>query len=122
MTNFVTERLISNIPDFVSLFMQDRLDNPCGRYFQRSPVMHAHKLKTPTLNVCGAIDRCTPPQEAAQFHNALLENGVKSVLVTYPEEGHGIRKFPAAIDCTARLVSWFEEHMRPTPLKLSTVK
>jgi len=30
---------------------------------------------------------------AAQFHNALLENGVKSVLVTYPEEGHGIRSY-----------------------------
>jgi dipeptidyl aminopeptidase/acylaminoacyl peptidase len=73
--------------------------------------MHAHKVKTPTLNVCGALDRCTPPSEAVQFHNALLENSVKSVLVTYPEEGHGIRQFPAAIDCAARATAWFEEHM-----------
>jgi dipeptidyl aminopeptidase/acylaminoacyl peptidase len=68
-------------------------------------------VKTPTLNICGALDRCTPPQEAVQFHNALLENGVKSVLITYPDEGHGIRKFPATIDYTARLVGWFEAHM-----------
>ena len=73
--------------------------------------MHAHKVKTPTLNICGALDRCTPPEEAVQFHNALLENGVKSVLVTYPEEGHGVRKFPAAIDYAARVVAWFEQHM-----------
>jgi dipeptidyl aminopeptidase/acylaminoacyl peptidase len=46
-----------------------------------------------------------------QFHNALLENGVKSVLVTYPQEGHGIRKWPASIDYAARVVAWFHEHM-----------
>ena len=46
-----------------------------------------------------------------QFHSALLENGVTSVLVTYPEEGHGIRKLPAMIDYSARLVGWFNEHM-----------
>ena len=46
------------------------------------------------MNICGALDRCTPPEEAVQFHNALLENGVESVLVTYPQEGHGIREIP----------------------------
>jgi dipeptidyl aminopeptidase/acylaminoacyl peptidase len=46
-----------------------------------------------------------------QFHNALLENGVKSVLVTYPQEGHGVRKWPAMVDYAARMVGWFEEHM-----------
>jgi len=48
-----------------------------------------------------------------QFHNALRETGVKSVLVTYPEEGHGIRKLPVVIDYAARVVSWFEEHIPP---------
>ncbi len=42
---------------------------------------------------------------------ALLENGVRSVLVTYPEEGHGIYKMPALIDYLARAVGWFEEHL-----------
>jgi dipeptidyl aminopeptidase/acylaminoacyl peptidase len=112
VTNFVSEHLISNIPHFVTLFLNDRLENPDGKYFTRSPIMHAHKAKAPTLNICGALDRCTPPSEAMQFHNALLENGVKSVLLTYPEEGHGIRKFPAAIDYAARVVGWFEDHLK----------
>jgi dipeptidyl aminopeptidase/acylaminoacyl peptidase len=112
-SNQVTQRLISNIPNFVDLFLADRYNNPTGKYFERSPIMHAHKVRTPTLNICGALDRCTPPAEAIQFHNALLENGVKSILVAYPEEGHGVRKFPAAIDFTARTVAWFEEHMAP---------
>ena len=111
VTNFVSEHLISNISDFVSLFLADHFNNPGGKYFNRSPVNFAHKVKTPTLNVCGALDRCTPPEEAVQFHNALLENGVPSVLVIYPEEGHGIRKYPAGIDYTARMLSWFEKYM-----------
>jgi len=73
--------------------------------------MHADHARTPTLNVCGALDRSTPAEEAMQFHQALLENGVRSVLVSYPEEGHGVRKFPAIVDYIVRLVMWFEEHM-----------
>src|SRR4029077_7051742 len=111
VTNFVSQHLIGNIPHFVSLFLEDKYNNPTGKYFERSPIMHAHKVKTPTLNVCGALDRCTPPEEAVQFHNALLENGVKSVLVTYPEEGHGVRSIPAAFDYAARVVAWFDENM-----------
>jgi dipeptidyl aminopeptidase/acylaminoacyl peptidase len=114
ITNQVSGHLISNIPHFVALFLADNYTNATGKYFQRSPIMHAHKVKTPTLNICGALDRCTPAEEAMQFHNALLENGVKSVLVTYPEEGHGVRKLPAAVDYAARVVAWFQEHMPAT--------
>ncbi|WP_129782639.1 S9 family peptidase [Peristeroidobacter soli] len=110
-TNHVTQRLLSNIPEFVDLFLADSYNNPGGKYFRRSPIIYANRVKTPTLNVCGLLDRCTPPEEAAQFHRALLENRVRSVLVTYPEEGHGVRKFPALLDYSARVVAWFLEHM-----------
>jgi dipeptidyl aminopeptidase/acylaminoacyl peptidase len=95
----------------VSLFLQDTLSNPQGKYFERSPVMHAHKARTPTLNICGALDRCTPPTEASQFHNALVLNDVKSMLVTYPQEGHGVRNWPASIDYAARITAWLEAHL-----------
>jgi len=110
-TNHVTEHLLSNIPHFEALFQRDRWNNPNGSYFERSPVMYATQVRTPTLNICGALDRSAPPEEAVQFHHALLESGVVSVLLTYPEEGHGIRKLPAAIDYAARVVGWFEEHL-----------
>ncbi len=112
MANLVTERLTSNIPHFVDLFVSDDYTNSAGNFYKRSPIMHARRVKTPTLNICGALDRCTPPTEAEQFHNALLENGVESVLVTYPQEGHGIRSMPACADYAARLVAWFEGHIR----------
>src|SRR6185437_599724 len=115
ITNYLTAQLISNISHFVNVFLADTYTRPDSKYFHRSPVFHAHKVRTPTLGICGALDRCTPPEEAVQFHNALVENGVESVLVTYPQEGHGIRKLPAALDYAARLVGWFESHMPPVP-------
>jgi dipeptidyl aminopeptidase/acylaminoacyl peptidase len=111
MTNLTTQHLISNIPHFVEMFMNDHYRNPGGKYFTRSPIMFADRVKTPTLNITGALDRCTPPEEAVQFHNALLEHGVKSVLVTYPQEGHGVRQLPASIDYTARVLEWFDTHL-----------
>ena len=77
----------------------------------RSPIHFAERVKTPTLNICGALDKNTPPGQALEFHHALLEQGVTSVLVTYPEEGHGVRKMPASFDYLARLIGWFETHM-----------
>jgi dipeptidyl aminopeptidase/acylaminoacyl peptidase len=119
VTNWLTEHLTSNIPQWVSSFVGDHYQDPDGNYFRRSPVLYAQRAKTPTLNICGMLDRCTPAGEAVQFHRALREHGVESVLLTYPEEGHGIRKMPASIDYAARLAAWFAQHI-PTAAPLSS--
>jgi len=41
VTNQVSEHLISNIPHFVTMFLADTYTNPTGKYFERSPIMHA---------------------------------------------------------------------------------
>jgi dipeptidyl aminopeptidase/acylaminoacyl peptidase len=82
-----------------------------GSYFTRSPVLFAAQARTPTLNICGALDRNTPPGQAMEFHYALKEHGTESVLVTYPREGHAIRGFPAVFDYGARVVDWFERKL-----------
>jgi dipeptidyl aminopeptidase/acylaminoacyl peptidase len=110
ITNQVTEHLLSNIPHFSTLFVGGVYSDPQSQYFQRSPVMYIGNVRTPVLNICGARDRCTPPEEAVQFHNALVARGATSVLVIYPEEGHGVNRLPAAIDFTARAVAWFDDH------------
>lgn len=111
VTNWYSFHWTSNIPYFDEIFLQDSPTNPTGLYFQRSPVMFAGNVRTPTLNIAGARDRCTPPTQAQEFHNALLEHGVESELVIYPEEGHGVRTMPASIDLATRVIGWFERHM-----------
>jgi dipeptidyl aminopeptidase/acylaminoacyl peptidase len=77
----------------------------------RSPVMHATKARTPTLLTAGAKDRCTPAGQAREFYQALIGHGIDSELVIYPEEGHGVSRFPAVTDYLTRLVTWFERYM-----------
>jgi dipeptidyl aminopeptidase/acylaminoacyl peptidase len=99
------------VPYFDEIFLQDSPFNPTGLYYQRSPIFFANRVRTPTLNIAGGHDLACPPSQAQEFHQALLENGTRSELVIYPEEGHGVRKMPAALDVTTRIVGWFEEHM-----------
>ena len=86
-------------------------------WFHRSPVFAANKTRTPTLQMVGDVDHCVDKSQGKEFHTALLDNGVPSVLVRYPNEGHGIRKFPAVIDYNVRFVGWFEHYMPSDPVQ-----
>lgn len=100
----------SNVSAYVRRFLDDDPLRPASRFFDRSPVMHASSVRTPTMLTTGAADRCTPPSQALEFYRALRARDVPTALVTYPEEGHGVRRFPAVIDHVTRLVGWFERH------------
>ena len=111
VTDWYSQHFTSNIPYFDALFLDGDPESPGDNFHARSPVLQASKVRTPCLNVAGALDRCTPPTQAREFHQALLEHGVESELVIYPQEGHGVRAFPAQIDLCTRVVSWFQRHM-----------
>jgi dipeptidyl aminopeptidase/acylaminoacyl peptidase len=114
VTDYVSEQLTSHIPAFCENFLLDNYKNPGGEYFKRSAIMFADKVKTPTLNICGALDRNCPAVQAIEFHRALLQHGVKSALVHYPQEGHWVQHHPAIADYGARVMGWFQEHMPAT--------
>lgn len=119
VTHWVSQHLTCNVPTFCELFLSDKLGDPQGRYFTRSPIYYADRVKTPTLHLCGALDKITPPGQALEFHRALQgSTEVESVLLTYPGEGHGIRNMPATFDVAARIMYWFEKHMPGHPIRL----
>jgi dipeptidyl aminopeptidase/acylaminoacyl peptidase len=111
VTDWYSQHHTSNIPLFDQLFLADDPRARTGRYPDRSPLLFADQVSTPTLLTTGALDRCTPPGQAVEFYTALRECGVEAALAIYPGEGHGVRKFPALIDNCARTVAWFERHM-----------
>jgi dipeptidyl aminopeptidase/acylaminoacyl peptidase len=74
-------------------------------------VLQASRVRTPCLSIAGALDRCTPPEQAREFHQALTAHGVESALVIYPEEGHGVRSYSAMTDFLTRVTEWFDRHM-----------
>ncbi len=114
-TDWLSMHFTSNIPDFDAIFLDDDLHNLAGRYYSRSPVMFAESVRTPTLNIAGGLDRCTPPTQALEFHRALVENGVASECVIYPEEGHHVLRHESQVDLCTRILAWLDRHLEKGP-------
>lgn len=115
VTDWYSQSFTSNIASWGIWFLGTDPEQSGGEPHRRSPALRASQARTPCLNVAGARDRCTPPDQAREFHQALVRQGVESVLVIYPEEGHGVRNHPAITDVLTRITSWFERHMPPGP-------
>ncbi|MBD0739255.1 alpha/beta hydrolase family protein [Streptomyces sp. CBMA29] len=111
VTDWYSQSFTSNIAGWGNRFLDADPEQHGTRAHTRSPVLHASKARTPCLNVAGALDNCTPPGQAQEFHQALRAHGVPSTLVIYPQEGHGVRTYPAQIDFLTRVTDWFERHM-----------
>lgn len=97
--------------DIRELYLDNRPYDMSSIYFTRSALKYVDRCKTPTLQLIGSLDLCTPPPQAHYYHTALVDHGVKSCIVEYPLEGHGIRRFPALIDASCRMFSWFNRYM-----------
>lgn len=81
------------------------------RAWERSPVAHVAKSKTPTLIVHGESDTRVPPEQATELYRALRHKKVETTVVYYPREGHGLRERAHQIDFANRFVDWFEKHL-----------
>lgn len=118
VSDWYSTYLTSQVAGMCRVFLNADPETPQGRMYERSPVMFARNVRTPTLQLTGAQDQNTPPTQALEFHRALLMQGrVPTVLVTYPTAGHGIRTFPEVIDATARYVGWMLHYLTPCPAR-----
>jgi len=113
VTDLISLHYTAADPDFDRIFVGGDPQDVEGKYFSRSPIMFVPHVKTPTLLIAGALDRCTPPAQALEFHRALIENGVESDLAIYPREGHGVREFESVVDYATRVVQWLDTHLKP---------
>lgn len=101
ISNWHSQHGTSQIGRFDAIF----LDDPALR-IERSPVLQADKVRTPTLLLAGALDRNTPPGQAQEFHTALLDRQVPTQYVLYPTGGHSLRDLPILIDTAERADQW----------------
>ena len=111
VTDWYSQSFTSNVAGWGKAFLRADPEDPGSAAHTRSPVLQASRVRTPCLNVAGARDRSTPPEQAREFHQALTANGVESALVIYPEEGHGIRSYSVMTDFLTRVTMWFDRHM-----------
>ena len=77
------------------------------------PFLHADRIVTPTLFLCGDKDFNVPLLNSEQMYQALRSLGVETQLVIYPGEHHGISKPSHLRDRMERYVAWYDKYLRP---------
>jgi dipeptidyl aminopeptidase/acylaminoacyl peptidase len=123
---------IANLVSFnYTAFYHDYLAVEFGAYpheantmdvlWERSPLRHVARVKTPVLILHGENDNDVPVSEAEQWYIALKDVGVDTVMVRYPREGHGLREPRHIVDAIDRSLAWYEKYFAPprpaTPAK-----
>jgi dipeptidyl aminopeptidase/acylaminoacyl peptidase len=76
------------------------------------PFLHADKIKTPTLFLCGESDYNVPLLNSEQMYQALRTLGVPTELVIYPGQFHGIKKPSYILDRYKRFLDWFGKYVK----------
>jgi dipeptidyl aminopeptidase/acylaminoacyl peptidase len=111
VSDYLAAHYTCNIPEYLDTFLADSRDDPTGRYRSRSPIHDVAKVRTPMLTVVGMQDQCSPPSQGHMFHRGLvLRTQTPSRLVSYPLEGHGIRRPAASVDVHERVLDWLTRH------------
>ncbi len=86
------------------------------RLWERSPLKHVRKARTPTLFLHGERDHDVDISDAEQMYVALRRLGVEAQLVRYPREGHGFTEPAHQVDTMERTLAWLDRHLgNPLP-------
>ena len=111
VTDWLSFHNTTNIGRFDELFLDADPYDPDGDYFHRSPVVHARRVKAPTLVMHGELDLCVPLSQGREMYRALADAGVETQLVVYPREGHGWAEREHLLDGAKRMRDWFDRHL-----------
>jgi dipeptidyl aminopeptidase/acylaminoacyl peptidase len=76
------------------------------------PFLHADRIKTPTLFLCGQSDFNVPLLNTEQMYQALRSLGVPTELVIYPNQFHGLKKPSYIIDRYKRYLDWYAKWIK----------
>ncbi len=75
------------------------------------PFLHADRITTPTLFLCGQDDFNVPLLNSEQMYQALRSLGIDTQLVIYPGQYHGITKPSYQRDRLERYLSWYDKYL-----------
>ena len=80
-------------------------------YRRRSPLSLVHRVRTPTLLLCGECDWRTPIAQSEMYFTALKLCGVPAALVRYPDNNHSLEWHPSHwLDLIEQVDRWFRKH------------
>jgi dipeptidyl aminopeptidase/acylaminoacyl peptidase len=77
-----------------------------------SPLTHADRIRAPLFLIHGANDPRVPVAEAEQIHATVSANGMRSELLVYPDEGHGLARLANRLDAYPKVLAFLKEVLR----------
>jgi len=75
------------------------------------PFLHADRIETPTLFMCGERDFNVPLINSEQMYQALRSLNVPTQLVIYPGQNHGLSKPSYIQDRLERMIDWYGKYL-----------
>ncbi len=116
LTNWIAFAGTTDIPYEMSLVHWDSwwFDEP-ELHWERSPLAHVQKARTPTLIVHGEKDDRVHPEQGLEMYTALRIKGVPTQYVVYPREPHGLNERAHRLDFIERVLDWFDTYLAATP-------
>ncbi len=88
--------------------------NPAAWQRISFPFLHADRITTPTLFLCGEKDFNVPLLNSEQMYQALRSLGVPTQLVIYPDQFHGVTKPSYLLDRYQRYLAWYAKYLPVT--------
>ena len=87
--------------------------NPAAWMKVSFPFLHADRIVTPTLFLCGEKDFNVPLLNSEQMYQALRSLGRDTQLVIYPGQYHEISKPTYQRDRLERYLGWYDKYLMP---------
>lgn len=115
VSNQLSHYYSANIRRFDELWVGASPREDAAAYLACSPVQFVDGATTPTLLISGDGDHITPPGQAIEMYQALVEVGCPTELVIYPREGHYVLEWEHQHDFFARILGWFDRWLRDRP-------
>ncbi|MEG0637261.1 MAG: prolyl oligopeptidase family serine peptidase, partial [Pseudomonas sp.] len=76
--------------DYLDWLIGDPIQD-AERYQQRTPLLHASRIKVPVIFFQGELDAVVVPEQTRSMLSALQANGIRAEGHFYPSERHGFR-------------------------------
>ncbi|WP_337042940.1 S9 family peptidase [Emticicia sp. 17c] len=84
-------------------------------YNRNSPLYHVKKVNTPLLMLHNDADGAVDFTQGIEYYNALRRLKKPVVLIQYKGENHGLVKLPNRKDYAARMMEFFDYHLKGKP-------
>ncbi|WP_202703712.1 S9 family peptidase [Flavobacterium sp. UGB4466] len=81
-------------------------------YYDNSPINFVQNVQTPVLLWSGKNDYQVDTHQSMEFYLALRRAGRKSLMLLYPDEGHGLINSEKQKDLALRTLQWFDHFLK----------